>query len=236
MKKILGYICFFAGLLTLLGLGQWQIERGAWKRDIISKLDKEYQKNADQYVLKPEDFILSEDGRFKVARGKVLGRFLEGKTTFWPKVHEGLYGYQLMDPFLLENDTIIMINRGWVRRKERTELPEKLYLPPFDRALEVIGVVREYETNYFTLDNEPATNQWRKFNVEQLEAYLDLEDILPTVLFAENIKDTKYIATGDITGTRIYPRNKHNQYAFFWFTLAALWIVIFGTNIFKKKY
>ena len=236
MKKIVGFILFFCGLFTLLGLGYWQIERGVWKKDIIAKLDKEYQKDAEKYPLQPEDFLPAQDGRFKVVRGIVNGQFLKNKTLFWPSIYNAQYGYQLMDPFLLENGKILMVNRGWVRRKSGSVLPEKLYLPPYDKKLEIIGVVREIETNYFTLDNEPRTNQWRKFLPKEIEQHLAIENVLPTVLFAEHVKDVKFKALAEVSGTRVYPRNKHHQYAFFWFTLSALWILIFGTFMFKRSY
>ncbi len=236
MKKILGFVLFFCGLFTLFSLGYWQIERSAWKKDIIDKLDREYKKDASLYEFTLEDFFIEDSKNFKAVRGNVEGRFLTGKTLFWPNTNKGQYGYQLMDPLLLSSGKILMVNRGWVARKSGTDLPKNLFLPPTNRILNVVGLARAVESNYFTLENELTTNQWRQFDPQQIADYLDVEFVLPTVLFAEKISPSKLKTLGDVTAQRIYPRNKHKQYALFWFTLAALWIVIFGTSLFRRKY
>ncbi len=236
MKKIISGLVFFAGLFTLCGLSYWQVQRAEWKDDIIRKLNHEYAKNAYAYKLTPEDFMAADPDNFKVRRGVVQGRFLKGNTLLWPSLLNGNYGYQMMDPLVLESGHIAMVNRGWIPRKSDEDKPKLIYPPPINRDVMVVGLARQIETNYFTLDNDARANRWRKFNPQEIAEAIGMERVLPSVLFAELIPNTRYKALGTLTSDQNYPRNKHSQYALFWFIMAGLWIVILGPKLFTRNF
>ena len=236
LKKLGGFCFLLCGLCILVALGYWQIERAVWKQGIIDRLDREYEKDASQYKLTPEDLTSYDTGEFKAVRGTISGYFLPEETLFWPSLLNGQYGYRLMDPLILDDGKILMVERGWSPQKLGTNIPVRLYLPPTDRRVTVTGLVRKKENNYFTPENNPISNQWRRFRAKQIADHLSVDYVFASVLFAESIDAKSDVGLADISGRlRVYPRNKHRQYAFFWFTLAGLWIVILTPPLFRKN-
>ncbi len=237
LKKFFEGVIFFLGLGLFIWLGVWQLERAKWKEEIIYELDREYQKNAAGYALTPNDLGKSNQP-FQVVRGWVQGRFIPGGTTLWPSLLNGLYGYQLVDPLLLSNGKILMVNRGWVSEKRgaRERVPSAYYLPPVDRPLTVTGAVREVDTNYFRLANDLIKNRWHRFHTKDIAAYLKVEEdrIYPVMMYAEAVSGTESKVLGRLSDDRAYPKNKNRQYAAFWFILSGLWIVILGTMLFRR--
>ena len=65
------------GVIALCTLGTWQIQRLAWKEDIINKLDNAYEnpvKNPDLSELNEDDFIYAEiNGRFLFEKSINIG-------------------------------------------------------------------------------------------------------------------------------------------------------------------
>jgi surfeit locus 1 family protein len=235
IPKVLSAFFFFAGLVLLFGLGIWQIQRGEWKEEILLKLQREFQINATQHQLNPIDLVPPKGSDYHYRRGFIEGRFLQDKTTYWPKIRGGTYGLYMLDPFQMKDGEIIMVNRGWVAEDMKTHTPTQ-NIPPPKFQMKIAGAVKTLDSGPFTLDNEPKSNRWHRFRPNQIAEYLDLDNLAPTVFVIENILNARDYGLGTLPNTKEIPHNRHRLYALFWFTLAGLWVVILGLRLFKPKY
>ena len=97
-------------LALMIGLGVWQLERLAWKTDLIDRIERGL---AAPPVPLPARL---DDPGFDYRRVTVTGRF-DAVHAFplLARVHDGAAGIQVVTPLLRDDDgPAVMINRGWV--------------------------------------------------------------------------------------------------------------------------
>lgn len=235
MSKAFSAFFFIAGLVLLIALGTWQVQRAEWKEAILQELEREFRVNAAQHPLEYADLIPPKNNEYYYRRGFIEGRFLSDKTTYWPKIRDGTYGLFMLDPFRMKDGKIILANRGWVAEEIKTQTPKQHISPP-NFQMKLVGAVKTLDPGPFTLDNEPETNRWYRFQPQQIAGHLNLDNIAPTVFVIENILDTPNDGLGELANTQVTPHNRHRKYALFWFTLAGLWTIILGLRLFKSNY
>jgi len=96
--------------ITLLFFGTWQIKRLFWKEALIDRYISQSQSNP---IRNPQDIKNSQIEEFKsiVVEGSFLHKneiYITGKTF------EGNAGFQVITPFKMIDNSVILINRGWV--------------------------------------------------------------------------------------------------------------------------
>lgn len=203
-------------LPVLLGLGFWQIDRLAWKTDLIQGIEAQL---AAPPVPMPED--ISEDMQYR--RVSLAGTFIDGQAfEVRPRTQAGVAGYHLVQPFRRASGGIVLINRGFV--------PDGVTAEPVNRGMQRIeGVLVRPQKGGFTPDNVPAGGQWYWIDVAVMAKAAGLspldENVSPYVLQQSNVT-----AKGKFPqALSVVPeiRNNHKQYAIFWFVMAAILLVIY---------
>ena len=104
--------------ITLLFFGTWQIKRLFWKEALIDRYISQSQSNP---IRNPQDIKNSQIEEFKsiVVEGSFLHKneiYITGKTF------EGNAGFQVITPFKMIDNSVILINRGWVSEGYRDPL------------------------------------------------------------------------------------------------------------------
>ena len=213
---------FWATTLTLIGiailctLGTWQIQRLAWKTDIIEKLEAAYEGENSQAL----DIKKLEEGTFTY--GRVSGIFMPHKALLLgPKTKDQKIGYDLIVPVKQKNTTVL-VNMGWTDEALK-DLP--IYHLKNKRVW-FEGLARTPGWNSFTPDNVPAENLWYKPDIQNIAAAKALKNPAPFILYAENASH-KFDAAFP-NNTRWEPKNDHLQYAVFWFVMAGVLAIIYG--------
>ena len=222
-------IPFWATLFTLLGLivlctlGTWQLQRLAWKQEILNKLDAAYEnptQNPDLSKLAKDEFVYAS----------IRGRFLFNKAI--------LLGHTIKDEqpgqfFIIPLDTgkgTLLVNMGF----NPNDQPLKdHFLRHYNRQyITFSGIIRKPEWNSFTPENNPEENIWYRTDITQIAEAKDLERPIPFVMYAQSAS-RKFDAQFP-NNTRWEPNNNHMQYALFWFAMAGALIVIYILRFLKK--
>jgi surfeit locus 1 family protein len=145
-----------AGLVVLLSLGSWQLQRLAWKNGFLERLQS---RMAAAAVVMPDDPVDLE--RFEFRRIFVAGEFDHDREMYLlNRVVNGVVGGNIITPLRREGiGSHILVDRGWVPQSLRdlTTRPES----QVSRVVTVEAIVRGgHEKNLFTPDNDPASNDW----------------------------------------------------------------------------
>ncbi|XP_017048489.1 SURF1-like protein [Drosophila ficusphila] len=225
---------------TTFGLGCWQVKRKIWKEQLIKDLNK--QLSAEPVAL-PDD--LSDLSQMEYRMVKIRGRFLhEKELRMGPRslirpdgveTQGGLFsqrdsgnGYLIVTPFqLADRDDIVLVNRGWVSRKQVD--PETRSLGQQQSEVELTAVVRKGEARpQFTPDHKGNIYLYR-----DLPRMCGATGAAP--VFLDAIYDAQAAKNGPIGGqTRVTLRNDHLSYLITWFSLSAATSFLWYRQIVKR--
>jgi len=209
-----------AGLLLLAiafaALGVWQVERRAWKLDLIARVDRRLQA-APEPLPPPAAWrrIGPEDGYRRI---RTRGVFLHGAETLVQAVTERGAGFWVLTPLRTSVGTVL-VNRGFVPPERRS--PATRASGQTAGQVIVIGLLRLSEPGGgFLRSNAPAENRWYSRDVAAIARARGLTGTAPFFLDADSGANPGGWPVGGLTVVRF--RNTHLIYALTWFALAAL--------------
>lgn len=195
-----------------VALGVWQLQRLAWKLDLIARVDARV--NAAPVAAPPraEWATLSADD-IEYRRVHLDGRWLDDKTTRVDALTAQGPGVWVLTP-LATDAGIVLVNRGFLPR-DRLSDP----LAPASTG-SVVGLMRLSEPGGRLLrPNRPPQDVWFSRDVAAIAAARGLSDVAPFFVDAERTPAGTY-PIGGLTVLQF--RNMHAVYAATWFALAAL--------------
>ncbi|GJL85536.1 MAG: SURF1-like protein [Micavibrio sp.] len=211
------------GIIVLCTLGSWQLQRLAWKTEIIAKLDAAYESENSKAI----DIANFEDSDFTY--GRVSGTFLPQKALLLgPKTKDKKIGYDLIVP-LKQKKATILINMGWTE----WELEELPIYHLKNKWVWFEGLARAPGWNSFTPENVPEEELWFKPDIDNIATIKNLKNPAPFMLYAEHASH-KFDASFP-NNARWSPNNNHLQYAIFWFIMALALAVIYGLRFLRKQ-
>nr|WP_246101906.1 SURF1 family protein [Methylobacterium terricola] len=197
-----------------LALGIWQVERRAWKLDLIARVEARLSAapvEAPGRAAWPA--ITREADEYR--RVTATGRFRPDRSVRVMAVTEKGAGSWLIEPFVTASGDTILINRGFV--------PPDWQAPPADgegRAA-VTGLLRIPEPGGgFLRSNDPAHDRWYSRDVAAIAGAKGLGQVAPYFIDADAAGNRPGGPVGGLTVVAF--RNHHLIYALTWFGLAAL--------------
>lgn len=217
------------GFAVLVGLGTWQIERKAWKEQLIEVLRQ--RAAAAPIPLPPReawDTLKSDSDEFKrVTFRAVFDHSQEAYvytvgSTLRPDVTEP--GYWIFTPAKLPDGSVIVVNRGFVpqvRQDPRTR-PEG----QAGGEIQIIGAIRWPEQRgYFTPQDDPLRNVWYLRDHRAIAAAKGWRAMGP--FFIDQEAPPAPGGLPRVGALTVQLRNEHLQYALTWFGLAAVLVAVF---------
>lgn len=196
---------------VLTGLGVWQVQRLAWKTDLIARV--EARVSADPVAAPGPDAwpALTETGD-EYRRVQVSGRYLRDRDTLVQAVTARGAGFWVMTPLDTDAGWTVLVNRGFVPADRRDDRP----LP--DGAVAVSGLLRLTQPGgAFLRGNDPAADRWFSRDTTAIATARGLDAAAPYFIDADHGGDGQPI--GGLTVIS-FPNN-HLQYALTWFAMAA---------------
>ncbi|KTE14356.1 SURF1 family protein [Sphingopyxis sp. H115] len=209
-----------AALIAALGLaalGVWQVERRAWKHELIAAVDARVHA-APAKAPRPDrwDAVNAKDDAYR--RVTATGIFRHDRETLVQAVTERGAGYWVMTPLETPNFTLL-INRGFVpkdRRDAKTRAAGQVAGP-----VTVTGLLRVTEPGgAFLRSNDPAADRWFSRDVAGIAKARGLGRTAPYFVDADAAPNPGGYPVGGLTVVRF--RDHHMVYALTWFTLSAL--------------
>jgi surfeit locus 1 family protein len=208
-------------ILVLTGLGIWQLERLAWKHELIRTMQQHMTETPREMA---DILALPKDER-AWRPVMVVGRFLHDREMplYRQAVEDNAPGYDILTPLLLADGRAVLVNRGWVPPDRRPAVTR----PGAPRGqVWVTGIVREIgEREAFANDNSPETGAWYWVDRDAMEAYSGVP-LLPMVVIADRGADPAILPRGG--QVRLDLPDNHLQYALTWFALAAAMAIIYA--------
>jgi len=219
-------LTFFAliSLIILVSLGTWQLNRLAWKRDLIAQVEQ----LSTQAPTPIADAVANEETFAEYQRVEVRGEYVpDGEVHVFGAI-EGKAGVIVFTPMKILAGDLLYINRGFV---DQSLHKAGQFSPPPKGEQTVTGLLRAPEA-----PRPPAA--WfvsREMGADGLWFIRD-----PS-LFADaaGIEAFSYYIDADARAGQDWPkggttrldfRNKHLEYALTWFglagTLMAIWLAM----------
>ncbi|MFW0777481.1 MAG: SURF1 family protein [Rickettsiales bacterium] len=196
------FIVLATGLLCTLGM--WQIERLAWKNDLIADI------KAGQHA--PTLNVWKDDAYYRNI--EIEGTFIHDKTLKKVgRVQGKTMVYLQLTPFQLETGEIVLVNRGYVPEDAQASMPG---------AASITGIIRPLRgKRLFTPDNHPEKNLWLYEDIDAMSRFtgLPLENAIIETTGDSRISDDQ---------PEFKLRNDHLGYAITWFLLAVIGLIMFA--------
>lgn len=206
----------FAGALACLGvgfiaLGVWQLERRAWKLNLIATVDARV--HAPAKVVDEWSSLTAADAYRHVT---VTGVFRNDRETLVQAVTERGPGWWVLTPLSGKSGTIL-VNRGFVP----TERKHATSHATIEGQASVTGLVRASEPHGgFLRRNDPSSDRWYSRDVAAIARARGLTQVASVFIDADATPNPGGYPVGGLTVVAF--RNAHLVYAITWFALAAL--------------
>ncbi|UPJ58341.1 SURF1 family protein [Bradyrhizobium sp. 192] len=222
-------------LVLLIALGIWQIERRAWKLALIDRVEQRVHAPA-QPIPSSASWPAVNAASDEYRHVSLKGRFLHDRETLVQAVTEEGPGFWVLTPLQRDDDTQVLINRGFVP-SERREASTRLDGNP-DGQVEITGLLRISEPKGgFLRNNVPQHNRWYSRDVAAIATARGLHDVAPFFVDADAGSQSAGGPIGGLTVVR-FPNN-HLIYALTWFALAFMLagrlFVQFGGGLFRRE-
>ena len=209
-----------AALIAAIGLaalGVWQIERRAWKHELIAAVDARIHA-APVPAPGPArwDAVNARDDAYQ--RVAATGTFRHDRETLVQAVTDRGPGFWVLAPLETPGFTLL-VNRGFVpndRRDAATRAAGNVAGP-----VTVTGLLRVTEPGgAFLRSNDPAGGRWFSRDVTAIARARGLRNAAPYFVDADASPNPGGYPLGGLTVVRF--RDHHMVYALTWFALSAL--------------
>ena len=217
MRRLLFGAAILVAIAVFLALGVWQVERRAWKLDLIARVDARLAA-APVPAPGPADWPGLTRDADEYKRVEASGRFLDDREVATLAVTARGSGYWVVTP-LVTPDFTVLVNRGFVPQDRRDPATRREGQP--EGPVTVSGLLRLSEPGGgFLRRNDPADGRWYSRDVAAIAADRGLEGpVAPYFIDADATANPGGLPEGGLTVVRF--RNAHLSYALTWFALAA---------------
>ncbi len=215
MKRAAFVALCLAFAALFVGLGIWQVERRAWKLDLIEKV--ETRVHAAPSPLPPRE---QWNGDLAYRRVQVRGTFLHDRETLVQALTALGGGWWVVTPLRTAAGTVL-VNRGYVPDDKRDPATRRAALPAGE--VSVTGLIRTSEPGGgFLRSNDPAGNRWFSRDVAAIAQAKRLGAVIPFFIDADATSNPGGYPVGGLTVIAF--NNNHLGYALTWLSLAILCI------------
>ncbi len=217
-------------LTVLLMLGNWQLERLAWKRDLLQRIELRTQDRdgpAKRTLTRASDIAKLEKRKDEYRKVNLRGRFGSQVGLWFTQIEnkpDGLsrpdaVGYHVLSPFYLTDGSAIMVDQGFV---PRTQVEGLRANKTEEQSLVVILRWPDARGRFDNADR-PEANLFYVRDTDALGKHWGLA--LPAPIGEVAAAGQGWPRGGQ---TRMVIANNHLQYAVTWFGLAIVLVIISG--------
>ncbi len=209
-------------LVVLFGIGTWQVQRLAWKTELIA--DREARLAAPPIALAAD---LGDDAETLAAldhrRVTVAGEFLHDREIYLAASRRGRVGFAIITPLRRTDGPTVLVNRGWVPADARD--PARRAQGQVAGEVTVEGMVRPTARQGWLIpDNDTAKNYWFWLDVPAMAEFAGV-DAPALIVEAGPAPNPGGLPIGRLA--RVGLPNDHLGYALTWYALTVALAVIY---------
>ena len=207
-----------SGVSVLVSLGLWQVERLAWKQDIIAEVGGRLAAPPASLPADPDEATL------EYTRVTLSGQFDGEELHVLVSGTAAGTGYRVIRAFQTTQGRRVLIDAGLL------PLPDKDMPAPTPTPADITGtLVWPDDVNSSTPDPDLAENIWFGRDTTTMSERLNTE---PVLVVASTITPPDPRLT-PLPVNRAGIKNDHLEYAITWFGLAFVWAVMTFFLIFR---
>ena len=217
---LLGSLALLA-FIGLVALGSWQVQRRAWKLELIERVDaRVHAAPAPLPAAEAWPGISAASDEYR--RLRVSGRFLHDRESLTQANTLLGPGFWVLTPFRTDSGALLLVNRGFVPQDRRDRAARAAGDIPGETA--ITGLLRLSEPGGgFLRHNDPAADRWFSRDVAAIAAARGLPQLGPVAPFFLDADATPNAGGLPVGGlTVISFRNHHLIYALTWYALALM--------------
>ncbi len=205
-----------AAFISFIALGNWQVERRAWKLDLIERVGQRVHASPVSAPA-PEQWPAVNRADDEYRRVSVRGSFVPGGEFKVAAATELGSGYWVLTALRRVDGSLVFINRGYVGQGVTP-------LAPANGTVVVTGLLRLNEPGGGVLrDNVPDEGRWYSRDVRAMAVEAGLGKVAPYFIDAGEGEPGSPGGDGPTGGlTVISFKNTHLIYAVTWYGLAAM--------------
>lgn len=206
MRRLLLVALALLAALGFVALGIWQVERRAWKLDLIGRVEAGLKA--------PPVDVTDWQGVPEYRKVRLTGRYLRDRETLVKAVTVRGEGFWVMTPLRTARATVL-VNRGFVPSPATPRWGGR------DNGASIVGLARITEPKGgFLRSNDPVLERWYSRDVAAIARARRLGLVAPMFVDADAAPNPGGYPLGGLTVVRFH--NNHLIYALTWFALAAL--------------
>jgi surfeit locus 1 family protein len=197
-------------LAVLIGLGTWQMQRRAWKADLLARIDAAETQAAAPLRDNPPDF----------AKVRIEGTLQTDRIVrYGAEVRADTLGAHIIVPMLREHADPVLVDLGWA--------PNQLRAPLAFPAGPIEGFIRPPEhAGAFSAKDDPAQRLFYTLDPAPIAAAIGLAKVAPFTLVAMGAVPLGSFPQPVQSLPR--PPDNHLQYALTWYGFALTLLIIFA--------
>ncbi len=215
-------------LPVLLGLGQWQLQRMAWKQELLARIAQS-QSGPVTKIRSGADLEGLTKAANNYMRLSLTGTWRVDLEQYWfaqvNEAPEGLaasdkVGFHVLTPLQLEDGSLLFVDRGFV--------PERLRAPsarPENLPTAITGILRWPDARgRFDAADRPQDRTWFVRDPRAMAEAINIPAYDFLVEQAQPQAGWPYAGQ-----SRVVLSNRHLEYALTWFGFAAILVIISAT-------
>ncbi|PQZ83068.1 MULTISPECIES: SURF1 family protein [unclassified Brevundimonas] len=214
---VLGAVMFALLFAGFSALGVWQVQRLAWKQDLIHQVDARIHA-APVAAPPPGQTITRRADQYR--RVVVSGRFDHSREALVKAVTDLGPGYWVVTPLMTDQGFTVLVNRGFVPSERQR--PSDRAAGQVEGQARVVGLLRLSEPDGgFLRANDPAGDRWFSRDVAGIaKARGPSGPVASYFIDADATPNPGGWPHGGLTVVRF--ANSHLIYALTWFGLALM--------------
>ena len=179
-SKVSWKITIFAliGILLTLSAAYWQYNRALFKEKQLS----DYRERILMSPLDASGLIEAPDSQIHFRRVSLTGEYIHNATVLLDNnVRDGIVGYEVVTPFLMNSGHVILVNRGWTKKPARRGVAPNIAEPKGNLLVGIVGKLNKRRlklssklTEGNVWQNLPPSRYKEKFNLD-VEKFMILQ-------------------------------------------------------------
>jgi len=214
-KRWLWLLAALLGIVLLVQLGNWQVRRLTWKRDLIARVESRAHASPRPApgVAQWPDITRANHEYLRV---ELHGRWLHQYETLVQATTTLGAGYWVLTPLQQDDGTLVWVNRGFVPPGQRSATTDA------NDSQTLVGLLRISEPKgAFLRENDPTTNRWHSRDIQALSAARSLPAAQVAPYFVDQQTPAHNPDSDPVAGlTVLHFANNHLIYALTWYGLA----------------